>query len=236
MENFYENAKFEANNYFAAEGDGYGSELYGQGGNQDGVVPFGENLYGNGNGGRIEQSLPAIIIAENTGTATDSNIELFDAASKGFGATPEITGDNSDVVLTTDMPNTSYAQFIRGMLTGETYIFSHLRIKTLDAPTDSLKNSAPDASITYTAKTNLGRSETLPIYPEESSIQNIEYIRDVDQKFIVNANTSFKIASLTAGTKVSYKFYPQRVGSQTDQLLGRQARDMSFVNPNKLAW
>ena len=228
MENYYEQAKIEANTYFAAEGSGM--ELYGQGSN----VALGEQIYAGGE--RASVSQPLIIIAENTGTATDTNIELFDAQSKAYSTTPEITGASSLVVLTSGIPGVTFSQIMRAVANGETYRFTHLRIQVLDASTESLKDSAADSSIQYSARTTLGETYSAPIYPMLSSIQQVKYIRDIQQTIIVNANAKFTVQDLTAGTKVRYMFYAQQIGSPTAGLMGESGKSLDVKNPNAITW
>lgn len=229
MENYYEKAKNEANNFFAAEGT---PALYSQGGN----IAMGEDFYAQANDRRAV-SQPLVIIAENTGTASDSAVELLDAATKAYSTTPEITGAGSLIKLTSGVPGVTFPQIIRGIANGETYRIGHIRIQVLDATTESLKNSAGDSSIEYATRTNLGERYATPLYPMISTVQQVEYIRDIMTPIIINNNTKFTVTEVTAGTKIRYMFYPAQIGSPTaDLIAGNTAKNLDVKNPNVISW
>ena len=222
----YLDSKFVEAQHLSAEGYDY----------SEGTVAMGENLYADGTG-RKEISLPIIINAENTGTAADTLVELFNAISKAYSATPEISGTNSSVVLTSGIQGRSYAEIIRSIAAGTAYRFNRVRINCLAANTDSDKNSAPDASISYTMKTDTGKTETQPLYPEVSSLQNVLNIRDVKWDMLINHYASVTVESIPAGVKLQYKFYAEKIENSTTSLVrGNTAKNMEVVNPNQELW
>lgn len=225
--NYLENVEFEANQFLSAAGD----DLY-----ADDNIALGEQMYADAPVAR-ETALPIIIVAENTGTATETAIELFDAVNRSFSANITLSGASNLVKLTSGVQGVSYSELIRSIYGGETYKVKKMRIECLSASSDAEKESAPSASLLYTARTSAGRKEIQPLYPEISVLQQVKNIRDVEFPMIINSYTSITIESLAASSKVSYKLYASKIESPSASLArGTTAKEFKTPNPNQINW
>lgn len=205
-----------------------GDEFYAGGESMD------SKFYGEGMG-RQEISSPIIILAENTGTVADTNIELFDALVTGTGATAKITGDNSLVVKTSGIPNVSYERILGGILSGNVYRFNLLRIEVISASTTADSESAAGESIVYSLQSPQGAQFSNPLFPTVSLIQQVKNVRDFQSNILINSDASLKIASIPAGAKIRYYFYPVAMGSATGEMVrGGNAKDYSAPQLNAL--
>jgi len=222
----YLDSKFEQAQFLSAEGYDYA----------DGNVAMGESLNAGGDG-RKEVSLPLIINAKNTGTAVDTEVELFNAINRAFSATPEISGTNRSVLLASGVQGRTYAELLRSIAAGTVFKFNRVRINCTAANTDSEKNSAADASLMYVAKTDTGKEERQPLYPDISVLQNVLSVRDAQWDFLINHYTSIKVESIAAGVTLQYRFYAEAIENSTTALVrGNTAKQMIVNNPNQEVW
>lgn len=223
----YLDQKFNEAQFLNAEGFDYA----------EGKRAHGEEMYADGDGIRKENSLPIIINAENTGSAVDYNVELFDAINKAYSATPEISGVNSGVLLTSGIQGIEYKEIIRSIASGTVFGFNRVRIQTISAYTDSDRNSASDASITYVARNDMGSSTTTPLTPQISTIQNVLHVRDVQWDMIVNQYTKFIVSSINPGVKNQYSFFADRLENSTTSLIrGNTSKKFEVKNINAEVW
>lgn len=197
MESYFSNQELIAQNHLNAIGDSV----------------HGENFYAGGvEAQREEVSLPIILIATNTATTTETNIELFDTVNAVRKANIGLAGDGSKVVLSSGIQNISIVELLSTIAYGQTYKMAGVRITAASA-SDSSANSAPSASITYSVKDLNGKSQSQPLKPSANVFAQFKNIRDVKFPMLINALASFKVSSMPASTEVTYEFYPEAVSS-----------------------
>lgn len=224
--NFLDKIESEGN-YLSAMGEDFYA---------DDSQPIGAAMYADAPAKR-EVALPVIIVAENTGTAAETSIELFDAINRAFYANPALSGTSNLVTLTSGVQGVTYAEFIRQIQSGEVYQVKNMRIECTSASTDAEKESAPSASLQYTARQSNGRKEIQPLYPEISVLQQVKNIRDVEFPMIINSYTSIKVESLPASAKVAYKFYASKIETPTSGAIrGNTAKEFKTENRNQITW
>lgn len=212
MTNMKKNELDAYNKYLNANGE------YPFGG--DSVSAIGGEYFADGQTDeRVQNSLPITIIATNTSTATDTNVELFDTINRRFLPNPQISGTNSGVVLTTGMVNISYLELLGFLLSGYTYEFGGVRIECTYATSDSIANSDPGSAFLYQMKTAAGELKQVPKTPTVGAYQQVKNVRDVAFPIVVNAIASFKIASISASSVIRYEFYPKSEVSTASTLI-----------------
>lgn len=205
MKKFLESKSLEANQRFL---NATGDQFYADG---------GKSFYADGDARRV-LSQPIIIIAENTGTADSTSVELFNVEDVLTGTYASTGG--GEVIKSSGVPNVSLQKIYAGMLAGNVYMFNKLRIECLEALTDTIKESSCGASISYQVKTAQGDVVGRPIYPLISVVQQVKGVRDIELgDLLFNVDTSFTIESIPANTKMKYMFYATEQSSASGQLL-----------------
>ncbi len=212
---FFEKRDIEANNFYlnAAGND----EDYAVG---DNFYTAGKEFYANEPvSQRKSNSMPIIVICQNTATSTETAVELFDALNRYTKANSGLTGTADKVVITSGVQNISYQELLAFLFSGQVYEFAGVRITCTYATSDAIQFSDPDASITYQMKEPSGKLTQEPLNPTPVVFQFMRNIRDVKYNMLCNAVTSFKVSSISPSSIIKYEFYPKTSSSPSTELV-----------------
>jgi len=215
-----------ANTHFNAEGDG----MY-AGGSVD-------NFYGAdaAQSGRKQLTQPIIIIAENTGSSEETDIELFEVDSKSTTA-PILAGTGSKVVLTSGVKNSTLTKLYASLRGATVFDCGSIRIECTKANNDNDLNSAAGVSLDYKLTTIQGDFSGKSIYCDVSIIQQVKNVRDVTTDgVVINSDASLMISRIPAGARIEYKMYPRQLGTSTSTMIrSNSAKEFAPIALNAIS-
>lgn len=155
--------------------------------------------------GQVEPSQPLIFTITNSASTAKSDVVLFNANNNNPTSFTDPYTLETDVTISYDLPNLTYAQFIN-QLKSIPYEIGKIMVLSSDAST----LFSPIGIETYNM---LGEKFSKVITLERSSFQNQSDQIEKMVRFTLNAMTKMFISYIGAGKSATYYLYPVKVGS-----------------------
>ena len=198
-------------------GDGWGADGY-------------EEMQGglNAEGGRPaanSQSLPFVIILENTTTATVSDVEILNSAENFNNYAV------SGISITYGLSGITYNTFLGRINSGQTFEVGQLRL-IASSSTSGRAELQVLQTVKVTTKTIDGRDSSMQLRPQKDSFQYIATQVDSYVPFMVDSLTAITFASILGSTTVQVYLYPMASTNPFGALKGKGASQYSNPNTN----